>query len=424
MNRRIVRVVVLAFVVSCAIFAVYLLSIFDSVDDWAERRFIAYMDPRMDKEFSKDRIRIILAEEKPEGEIPAGESKKSHRKFHGELTRALAAANAKVVAFDVYFEDPTEFDTAFGNAIADAEREETYVVVGVNTVKNGSPERDPPDYIKNAVKERWGDITIGGQPGATKYIRVVKLASHHHDEAPPAGEQDETPLVPSFALQTFIQQAAPQRLAAFYSFEDGRIRLRLNGRDGEVVKSIPVSDELDLLVDYIDRDTISSISRTYREVYENRHNPQYMRDYDDKIVLVGYMNDELRAVSESEQRYGIEIQANVVSNILNDLYIYRLGPMDDFLLIFGIAVVGVYTQILSRGRMDFSLPVEVKNVQLPIKIPVPPIAISLIYLFCAFWLYKQQRVLLNLPYHLTALFTAYWLGRAARSKKLLDIEEG
>ena len=384
-----------------------------NLDDWVERRFISYMDGRVEKKFSDGALRLLLTEESRQGEVPSGDPEKIHRRYHAELLDALAAAQARVVAFNIYFEGDTQWDEQFAQSIRRAQERGTRVVVGVGGVENGRPKVELPQKLRDPLAGSWGNTEAGLKAGADGPVLKMQLAQKSAGD-----ESAETPVAPSFALQV-IGQAQDQPAAPFFNSGDGVINLRRGGAGGQTVKSIPVDDDLNMTIDMADETALKNISRSYQNVYDNRAGD--LGEFKGKIVLIGYRKGDQHLVSDSVRRYGAEIQANAISNILQDVYIRQLSPAYNFLVILLMGAAGALVQTRLGRWVQYKVVIDPKIIKTQIVIPVTLLVICALYFVVAVSVYKHYRLVLNMAYHVTALFLLYWAAGAAVKKASLPV---
>lgn len=384
-----------------------------NLDDWVERRFISYMDARVEKKFSDGALRLLLTEEARQGEVPSGDPEKIHRRYHAELLDALSAAQARVVAFDVYFEGDTQWDEQFAQSIRLARERGTRVVVGVGGVENGRPKVELPQKLRDPLAGSWGNTEAGLRAGTDGPVLKMQLA-----QKSAGGEGAETPVTPSFALQV-IGQAQDQPAAPFFDSGGGVINLRRGGAGGQTVKSIPVDDDLNMTIDIADEAALKNISRSYQNVYDSRAGD--LGEFKDKIVLIGYRKGDQHYVSDSARRYGAEIQANAISNILQDVYIRQLNPAYNFLVILLMGAAGALVQTRLGRRVQYKIVIDPKIIKTQIVIPVTLLVICALYFVAAVTVYKHYRLVLDMAYHVTALFLLYWAAGAAVKRASLPV---
>jgi len=137
-------------------------------------------------------------------------------------------------------------------------------------------------------------------------------------------------------------------------------------------------------------------------------------------VIIGFKtDDDSWDLLQGEKRFGTEIHANVISNILAGVYVRLLPTSYDFLIVALMAGFGALVQ--ARFRKVFSTQITIPFSQHKKKIDVPGLlfALDIIYLLLAFLLYKNALIFILKSYHLAAPFIAYWLTGKMRRKASL-----
>lgn len=386
------------------------------IDEWQQRKFIEYMSAFVVKPFSPE-IALIEAEGGAEGNGDLGTPGSQWRQHHAELIPALARAGAKVVALDIYFKDPSEWDGSLGQAIEQATAAGTVVVIGTESFslgEGGLPLPGVAHEVRGHLKDwNWGLLTVGGstQGGGTPVVRMLKLGEMPSAVSSAFVKQIEVSIVPAFPLQVVMQAEAPNRpSSATYSFETDHVLLRSANRS--LMKSIPSDERLSLLFDPANRTDIDRASRPYYEVFKNRGDLTYLREaFRNKIVLIGYKTDkESFLVSGGERRYGVEIQANMVSELLRDDYIRPLRPWFKYLIILLMGSIGLFLQTVLRRWTSHGFSLKIREIiETRIRIPSALLLVAIIYLIAVFQIYKNARIIFDITYDLAALVLTYWM---------------
>jgi CHASE2 domain-containing sensor protein len=385
------------------------------LDDWLEAKFIPYMESYVPKKFSPD-VRLILAEPGENGGL--GEPNWKWRQYHAPLVLALARAHAKTVVFDLQVNDATQYDPAFAEAIKTAQASGTEVVLGKALDEEGATIKDIAEDLRNAVGDRWGNIDVGALRGGV--VRVYQLGQPLRSNSP--ASEAEVGVVPSLGLEATARfLSSGPAVKAFFNETAHQIQLR---SDGALIKSIPVYENNQSLYDFpydlAKRSRLHDATRSYQEVYARREEDPYMREYAGKIVLVGFKTaDDSWDLLQGEQRFGTEIHANVISNILANVYVRLLPTSYDFLIVAVMAGCGALVQ--ARFRHVFSAQITIPFSKHKKKIDVPGLlfALDIVYLLVAFLLYKNALIFILKSYHLAAPFIAYWLTGKMRRKASL-----
>ncbi len=384
------------------------------VDDWLEAKFIPYMEDYVSKKFSPD-VRLILAEPGDNGGM--GEPDGKWRQYHGPLLIALAKAHAKTVVFDLQVNDATPYDPDFAAAIKEAQAQGTEVVLGKALDEEGVVVKDIAKGLQPAVGDHWGNFDVGALRGGL--VRVYQLGQPNRS----AAESDqEVNLIPSLGLEAtarFISTGSAVK--AFFDQAKQQIQLRA---DGALVRSIPVYENNQSLYDFpydlAKRSRLNDATRSYRDVYARRNEDAFMSEYTGKLVLIGFKTpDDQWDLLQGEKRFGTEIHANVISNILANVYVHLLPTSYDFLIVAVMAAFGALVQ--ARFRRTFSTQITIPFTEHKKKIDVPGLlfALDVVYLLIAFLLYQNALVFILKSYHLAAPFIAYWLTGKMRRKASL-----
>ncbi len=380
-------------------------------DDWLESRFIPYMDDYVSKKFNPN-IRLIMAAEDDNGGL--GQPGPNWRGYNAEVIEGLAKAGAKVVVLDVEMHGPSDFDDQLARAIERAKGLGTQVVTGTRIEDDGTITQDVPDELASVLRDRFGNINVGRLDGG--FVREYQLAQPDRERSNPQAR--EVPLLPSLSLLAVSSYLSnDSSIIAVFNKDYDTIQLRSNGSE---VKSIPVNENelslYDFPYDLADRSRLKSATKPYREVYARRNDPASLRDYQNKIVLIGYeRRDTNFGVLQGENRFGTEIHANVISNILGSIYIQKLPDIFDFLIVAVMAGAGALIQTKFRHVFSTQFSIGKKTIDVPGLLFLTDI----VYLLIAFLVYKNGLIYIVKSYHLAAPFITYWLAGKMRKRSTL-----
>lgn len=407
---------------AAAIFALGYVGLFNfpfRLDDFLETRFIPYMDDYVPKRFSPH-VRLILAEA-GDGNGPLGEPGPSWRGHNAELVEALSAAGARVVVFDLYMDEPAADDARLSEAVRRATERGTRVLAGRGLDEEGEVVKELAPTLRDAFADNWGNVDVGGQRGG--FVRVYQLGQAAAADAAAGGGPVETAVVPSLGLRAvaqFLSTGGPVK--AFFNDDAGHVQLRA---DGALVKSIPVERTdprlFDFPYDLAERSRLADATRPYQQVYERRGDAAFLADYRDKIVVVGYKTEGEQEVLQGERRYGAEIHANVISNILGNVYVRLLPSGYDFLIVALMACAGALVRARFRHVFGARLTLPFGGRRKGFDVPGLLILADIVYLLVAFQIYKNGLVFVVKSYHLAAPFIAYWLAGRARKRGSLKL---
>lgn len=401
-------------VLSLLMFVAQLGRVFDSVDDRLRDLMIVPARSRLKKTFDSRAISIILIDQNQHKDPPSGKSDSSHRQYHARLLRALAG-KAKIVVFDMEFRTPTSYphvDTDFAEAIKEAEDAGTRVLVGTDFDEGDTdPAIAPP--LKAVLKDNWA-IWDGGRIRSTGSVASIRLGLKAPNQLQPHDESDEQLLIPSLALKAVEQWRYPnQTLLAFFDPISQIVHLRRDSAQGPIVYSIPVDHECYLMLDLVGKDELGK-RNLYHNVYAALPD---VSAFNNKIVVIGYQAEDEKPVLGSEKRYGAEIQANAISNILQDTFIRELGYGYGSVIIVLMIVLGVVLRLRLRKLTTYKLPVKLLGgfIDRSVEIPTMLLATALVYLVVALVAYLQ-RTQLGLACPILALTLSYLTVGAVRSR--------
>jgi CHASE2 domain-containing sensor protein len=383
------------------------------IDNWIEGKAMPVLDWGLSKQFSPD-VKLILADHGKNGAL--GVPGPDWRQYHGALIGALTKAGAKVIVFDLELSTTTQHDQQFADAITQAEQQGTHVILAKGLEPDGKLLFGMSDPLQKATGDQWGNIIVGGVSGG--FLRIYQLAQ------PASGDRTgpETALVPSLGLKailTFFSQNT--NVKAFYNRDVRQIQMR---SDGELIKSIPVYQNSQRLYDFpFDLATTRELNQatsSYTSVWDQRENPDSLKEqFGGKIVLVGFREGDLFNVLWGEQRSGAELHANVISNILSDVYV-RVPPwyVNLFMAVLMVAL-GVLVRTRFRHVFSTNLSLSFSRFKKTIDVPGLLIAADVAYLLVVFLLYRNQHLYILKSFHLAAPFLAYWVtGKISRRPKL------
>lgn len=361
---------------------------------------ISYAGAGMSRDFDRQ-VALILVDKAAQSNPPFGSADPKHRAYHANLIRFLSKSGAKVIVFDVEFRTTSTDDPDLAQAIQEAERAGTKVVVGAFLEKD-QYEPKIAAAIKQAIGDHWG-IVDGAIPENKSPARYVRLAAPKNNQPPTLSAEQQ--VIPSLSLQAVRLLRYPEQpVTAWYDSLAGEVRLR-DGSSGKLLTAIPVSNELGLLVVLPGKDDIP------RESYQNilAHPDDFAGNYQDKVVLVGYQaGDELGVVD----RFGSEFHATAVSTMLTGSYLRPVPILYHYLAIVLLVAIAAFLQIRFSNWMARTQTVSLPFLPSPINsvtIPTPLVLISLVYIVVVVLAFKVGHIVFDLSYHLAALILTYFL---------------
>jgi CHASE2 domain-containing sensor protein len=323
------------------------------------------------------------------------------RREHAILIDRLSQAGAKVVAFDLYFEEPTAFDGEFTKAIERAGNRHTQVVVGFRSLGDGQPKL-VQSFRDAGVK--FGLLCVGKKWGTSQVAPVVVLKE---------GQGQQQAL---YSLALVISAAFLEReIVVDQNVQEIEF---LNPTNRQVVNKFTVSEvnqvqweqpacpaigkhdtsasiiiDPSLLEDPIDKQS----KYPYESVIKNLDN-DLLSGFKDKIVLVGVeRKDDLFPIRHgltTEERYGVELHFAVIHSLLNGQVIQPLGSWQQFFVMVGLGLLGglirlktlVFSPIFRAGILT---------------------TFFLCYVGIASYIFQAYLIILNTVYHLLAFAVSY-----------------
>jgi CHASE2 domain-containing sensor protein len=332
------------------------------------------------------------------------------RADHARLIDRLSSAGAAAVALDFFFERETPFDGALAEAVKRAAGRGTRVVFGVREVEGGQPHLAP---AFSAAGSRWGLLCLGHKHG---YLFTTPLARSlasdvststtgcNRADLPAlavAASFDGTPADVCSAPRSLTIVSAPgngtsQQISHLPVSEIERIRTTPAGcpalnREDLVATNLMVLSP----VEYWRR-------RPQRYAYGELHSPPSGFSFPDlrgKTVVVGVTTEAARDVHVvqrglvREERFGLELQADAVRNLLSGFSLQPVSMAVQFALIVCLALLGAVMRF-ATARWG----------------PAPKIALPLASMLAYFGLsvvLSSKGILLNPLYDIVAFGLAY-----------------
>jgi len=373
---------------------------------------ISYVSSTASKQFDS-RVKLILVDKGQQPNPPYGKADASHRKYHADLIRLLSKAGAKVIVFDVEFETSSPDDQNLAQAIQEAERGGTKIIVG-GYLDPGKSEPQMGATLKGAIGDHWG-IVDGGtiKKSDAHFIRLAAEGSWQSSNS-----FDEHPVIPSLALQAVRMFRYPNEVTSCWSSPlAGEVRLRSGGAGGKLLESIPVSSEMGLLVDLPGKDEIPR--KSYQDILA--HPDDYAGSFKDNVVVIGYQDGDVLPFSDSENpRYGAEMHATAISTLSGGQYLRPAPVLYHYLAVLLLIAITACLEIRFNKwmgqKLTIALPIVLPSPFDKITIPTAIVVISVVYILLAVLAFKLGHIVFDMSYHLAALILTYYLFVIARSQ--------
>ena len=373
---------------------------------------ISHVNTSAAKEFD-NHVKLILVDQAQQPNPPFGRADTSHRKYHADLIRMLTRAGARVVVFDVEFETSSPDDQNFAQAIQEAERAGTKIIVG-GYLDPGKYEPQMGATLKAAIGDHWGIVDGGTIKKSDAHF--IRLAAEGSKGA--VSRLDEHPVIPSLALQAVRMLHYPNEVTSVWSSPlAGEVRIRSGGAGGKLLESIPVSSEMGLLVDLPGKDEIPK--KSYQDVLA--HPDDYSANFKDNVVVIGYQDGDVLPFSESgSPRYGSEMHATAISTLSGGQYLRPVPVLYHYLaLLLLIAITACLEIRFSKWmgqKLTIPLPIGLPPPFDKITIPTAIVVISVVYILLAVLAFKLGHIVFDMSYHLAALILTYYLFVITRSQ--------
>ncbi|HEY5837899.1 MAG TPA: CHASE2 domain-containing protein [Pyrinomonadaceae bacterium] len=424
-----------------------------NLDEYLERKFVSFMDSSIEKPIAPQLRMITIKEGEKNGnfEVLQGEDAK-WRANYAKLIRDLAQAGAKTIVLDVFFDnkqltpEENEATDKLLAAVSYAQQpkqigeqtKQTGVIAAVKT-EQGKIVTEMPDQLKQLFAGYRGDASNLRRQWWSRLIREVRLATVSPDVSAAGCADGETAVLPSLPLLAVMHFRGATK--ACLGADQNEIRVRDDSQN--LIKSVPVFSRYSrsgetLMVNKLDltpASKISDFSKPIEKLYNDQQTLARPGDYADSIVVIGVTRQgecfgpderDIWCVTDSEpgerngKRFGVEIQANVISNLLTDIYINPVSISVDLLLIALMVGLGVVFQTVGRSWLNEPIAIPIPGTNSSVPIPVLLFVVSGIYLFLIFVAYQKSRLLFsNAPYHILALVVSYYMMRRLRKRLAL-----
>ena len=271
------------------------------------------------------------------------------RKYHALITRALKAAGAKTIIFDMFFSEPKEGDEGFARAIEDAGN--VYIPYVFEIDRSGRRDRSrihATEYaaeiiapFKDAVK---GSGFINAEPDVDGKIRRI-----------PAFIEYEGKIYPHLTLLVALNNKG-------YGFEQAEIVPGKYIRAGDDVL-IPLESDSSIMVNYPGRwgkafrhYSYVDILQSYMAELTGQKPSIDLKELENAVCFIGVTATASPDAHPSpmERLYaGVGVHASVYNSIFRKMYITRTGRAGNMaILAFMCVLTGVLTY---RTRKRFAV---------------------------------------------------------------------
>lgn len=313
------------------------------------------------------------------------------------LINGLSTARAKVIVFDMFFEGNSPDDDSFVNAIINARKAGTEVIVGFRKFKDNQP------VIFNKLKDAvsgFGTLCVG-----EILDNVIKsnISIIRNDSATVCS-------IDLKAIELFTEKKIDhidlKKKKILLGGDNVKDPLIIHFSDTEKVKQThkhcPSIQEDDLLINiYIDFSLRNSGKSHKTKIFFNdaikKIETKDTQQFKDKIVLIGVQNkSDIFTINSTENIYGVDLHANILNTLLQRTYIHQ-APF--FLYILIIIILASLGAILGLKLIRLT----------PILKSALLITAILICIVLPIFLFSSLNLILNMSYPISSFFICYWI---------------
>ncbi len=350
--------------------------------------------------------------------------RKEWRKKYAELVRELVEVGTRVIVFDIRFERKMgdEFDKPLIEAIQQAKKHGTSVVIAFGRIKDGKP------LIEDDIKREVGD-GYGFAHSISRFDEIFKAplaieASKFYSlplkavEAYLGGKINDFPDFERRRIEIQHNNICQQRFCHFF---DSQIALWINKEN----KAIQFGDTIaNIFIDTTPIDKFKKYIYYYKKLTEddtkerlfykdNGDNYKELSDaekldkFNSRIVVIGVETVTDLHNTPMGERYGVLIIADQINTILNDLdnniMIRALPKWADYILMCLFGFFGIF--LSSHINKEGQIPMNFKKMILHV-------IFLIIALFCcgflfSIFLYAREGILSNWVYYVITFFSTF-----------------
>ena len=374
--------------------------------DFVERPYYSLLTSPGD--WLADHVQIIRLVDFPDTAHSA--KAKEWRPRHARILKELVAAQARVVAFDLAFDEwaDEKLDGEFIEALQNTGA--TRVVLGYDP-NHG----DPNAGIRSAFASlpvSFGRIRAGQTPMAPGGPRYVLLGTAAQFESPSL-----EPALPLQVKLAYDSTGAGGDVRATLDLPGRQLRLHANGvAHGAIPVRVTVQrgqrDQVvaRMLIQSIAKADFERIATTTYEHVEGwvqsvRERANLQR-FAGKIVLIGPENTEDQTGTGEHALFGYAVHAAAISALVQGLHPRELGIPSQITLLFGLSVAaGLCRVLVPAGRQVVTVPF----LSFKLNVPITLVALILVFVAIAARLFAANLIMVDPLYDVMALMAGYWL---------------
>ena len=328
---------------------------------------------------------------------------KTWRREHAQLIDTLSRAGARSIAFDMYLNERGPYDNELITAMQSAKARGTAVIFG--TQRGSSAVQDIEQAASGigllcAGEERgYATLSPVAASGQRKLLALTVLAANQGGQFEEIDQGNW-----QVRLRTPAGNSAPPiKYSTVQTLSSSQPKCPVLEKGDTIAQ---------LVIEFSPREQLQDPARRYRyeDLFQDAGAPDRFRG---KIVLVGQetKNDKKKVfiAFQGEERYGLEVQADMLNTLLRGTWIRPLGLWQQYLVMLMMGAVGAAPRFYR-----------------PLASPAPQlcylVAMLAIYIAVAIGLYVNYGILLNMLYDLGTMFISFWaLGIAVRRLGRSDV---
>ncbi|HPF59082.1 MAG TPA: CHASE2 domain-containing protein [Candidatus Competibacteraceae bacterium] len=322
------------------------------------------------------------------------------RREHAILIDRLSQAGAKVIAFDLFFEEPSAYDQEFADAVARARDRHATVVAGFRALGDGQPELI--QIFKDAgvksgllcIGKKWGTSQIAPlvikKAGQTQILHSLAL------EISAAFLEQKIVVNRSISEINLLNPVTQHIANTFFISEVNPVQWEQPACPAIGKQDISASS----IIDASWLDSPGNLrSKTRYELIINHPDRNQLDRFNNKIVLIGIERKEdlfpvLKGLT-AEEHYGIELHFAIIQSLLSGKTIQPLSSQWQFFTMLVLGLMG------GLARLQTRLPSLIFRIGISI-------ILFLVYFAIASYIFQAYRIILNTVYDILAFWVSYW----------------
>jgi CHASE2 domain-containing sensor protein len=379
---------------------------------------------------SEDRVVVAALDEETERTLARPyDASPFWRGQHARLIDRLSDEGVRSIVFDFYFERETESDAVLAQAATRARERGTRVVFGVRGLDADSP-RLAPALLKAGVE--WGILCIGHKRG---YLFTAPLArARQRDDQPQARVEDcdEGADNPALAMVAVFDGKPADVCSAARQITLVSPNSRVDHipfSEMERLRSTPARCAAFEREDRVATRLLVLSPPEFWRREPHRYSYAHLLGPDSapeslelkgKTVIVGVTTVTSTAARDihiierglwREERFGVELQADALRNLLSGFTVRPLQPLVQFVIMLITAVLGAVVSFLTAD----------KSRRLTLAVLA---GVVMVYFGISLLLLSRTGILLNLMYDIVAFVLAYrilgWIEKRAEAGITLE----